>query len=446
MKKRSTIVATTGLTAALAVAMAGPAWAFWGVGSTNAAGYAAVDALSTPSATTSEVTATNITFTVAAAAAGALKPTSYLVRRPGGSVTACSIDRSAAPGTAGSCSYGSAGSPPESGTYTVVGRLGTHWTSAATTVAVTVPSNDTTPPDVTINQATGQVDPTTASPITFTVQFSEPVTGFTSGDVALTGTAGATTAVVSGSDADYSVAVTGMTQDGTVIASIPAGAAADAAANSSTVSTSTDHTVTFDRAPGAPSTPDLVATSDTGSSSTDNLTGDSTPTFTGTADPGSTVVLLQGATQVGTGTANGSGMYSITTGVLTDGVYTLKARATDSNSSVDSPGTITVTIDTAGPALTLGAATQNGQSANFDLPGTRGVLAGDQTPVVTLTNSDGTAITDGSSFTYADLTPPNYQINLSLQTKARSYLVTVRQTEASTGNVTTRTLVVTRPA
>ncbi len=42
---------------------------------------------------------------------------------------------------------------------------------------------DATPPTVTINQATGQADPTNASPINFTVVFSEPVSGFPSNDI-----------------------------------------------------------------------------------------------------------------------------------------------------------------------------------------------------------------------------------------------------------------------
>src|SRR5581483_5147354 len=37
---------------------------------------------------------------------------------------------------------------------------------------------DVTPPSVTINQAAGQADPTNASPINFTVVFSEPVSDF----------------------------------------------------------------------------------------------------------------------------------------------------------------------------------------------------------------------------------------------------------------------------
>ena len=46
---------------------------------------------------------------------------------------------------------------------------------------------------MTINQAAGQADPTNASPILFTVVFSESVTGFTDRDVTFAGTAAATT-------------------------------------------------------------------------------------------------------------------------------------------------------------------------------------------------------------------------------------------------------------
>jgi hypothetical protein len=111
---------------------------------------------------------------------------------------------------------------------------------------------DCTPPTVTIDQAAGQADPTGTSPILFDVVFSEPVTGFTAADVVLSGTAGSTTSVVSGSGPTYQVEASGMTASGTVIATIPAGAAVDAGSNASTASTSTDDTVTY-AAPAPPS-------------------------------------------------------------------------------------------------------------------------------------------------------------------------------------------------
>ena len=105
---------------------------------------------------------------------------------------------------------------------------------------------DTIPPSVTIDQAVGQADPTGTSYINFTVVFSESVSNFATGDVTITGTAGGTkTATVTGSGTTYNVAVTGMTTAGTVIATIAAGVATDAAGNGNTASTSTDNTVTW---------------------------------------------------------------------------------------------------------------------------------------------------------------------------------------------------------
>jgi len=105
---------------------------------------------------------------------------------------------------------------------------------------------DITPPTVTISQAAGQADPTNSGPINFTVVFSESVVDFAAGDVSLSGTAGATTATVTGSGMNYNVAVSGITGGGTVIAAIAAGVAHDAAGNANTASISTDNTVTVD--------------------------------------------------------------------------------------------------------------------------------------------------------------------------------------------------------
>src|SRR5204863_5961803 len=85
---------------------------------------------------------------------------------------------------------------------------------------------DNTGPTVTVNQAGGQVDPTNATPINFTVVFSEPVSDFATGDVTLGGTAGATTAVVTGSGTTYIVAVSGMTDGRAVLAIVEGGGAA----------------------------------------------------------------------------------------------------------------------------------------------------------------------------------------------------------------------------
>ena len=117
---------------------------------------------------------------------------------------------------------------------------------ASTTSDNTVSFSDM-PPTVTINQAGGQIDPTTVDPILFAVTFSRPVTGFTAGDVSLSDSNvdGNLVASVSGSGASYMVSVTGIAFSGYVVASIVAGAATDAFGNDSLASTSTDNTVSF---------------------------------------------------------------------------------------------------------------------------------------------------------------------------------------------------------
>ena len=122
--------------------------------------------------------------------------------------------------------------------------------SAASTSTDNTVTLDTTSPTVTINQAATQTDPTRFTPVNFTVTFNEPVTGFTNADVSLAGsTASVSSASISvtGSGALYNVAVSGISSNGGFVrASVVANAAADAAGNPSTASTSTDNQVTVD--------------------------------------------------------------------------------------------------------------------------------------------------------------------------------------------------------
>lgn len=108
---------------------------------------------------------------------------------------------------------------------------------------------DTDSPTVTVDQATAQPDPTTNSPVNFTVTFSEEVTGFDASDISFTGsTAGGTlTSTVSSTGTNtYNVAVSGMTSYGNVVASINANAVADRVGNPNIASTSTDNTIIYD--------------------------------------------------------------------------------------------------------------------------------------------------------------------------------------------------------
>ncbi|WP_414471341.1 Ig-like domain-containing protein [Microvirga sp. M2] len=103
-------------------------------------------------------------------------------------------------------------------------------------------------------------------------------------------------------------------------------------------------------APSAPSAPDLAAASDTGISNTDNITGATTPTFTGTAEIGATVRLYDGVTEIGSAVAT-DGTWSITSSTLGAGAHTITAVATDAagNVGLASPP-LEIQVVTEGPA------------------------------------------------------------------------------------------------
>ena len=109
--------------------------------------------------------------------------------------------------------------------------------------------------------------------------------------------------------------------------------------------------VTDTVAPSAPSTPDMTSGTDTGISNTDNITSNTTPVFTGTAEAGSTVTLYDGATLLGTTTATG-GNWTIASSTLSEGSHSVTATATDaaSNTSAHSPS-LAVTVDTSAPRV-----------------------------------------------------------------------------------------------
>src|SRR5205823_6363008 len=103
-------------------------------------------------------------------------------------------------------------------------------------------------------------------------------------------------------------------------------------------------------APAAPSAPDLTDASDNGCSHTDNVTTDTTPTFTGTAEAGSTVTIYDGATAMGSATATG-GVYTITTSALSAGTHSITAKATDAVGNVSAASwALSVTILAPRPA------------------------------------------------------------------------------------------------
>jgi uncharacterized membrane protein YgcG len=251
---------------------------------------------------------------------------------------------------------------------------GTNLSVASTSVDDNVtyelpPEPDLTRPDVTINQGAAQADPvTTLDPVVFDVVFSEPVTGFDSpSDVVVSGTALPTTAVITPvSTTEYTVTVTGMTVEGTVIADIPADVAADSSANLNNASTSTDNEITIDLPE-----PDLTqptVTIDQGATQVDPtsvspivfdvvfsepVTGFDSPadvTLSGTALPTTAVVTPISTTEytvsVSGMTASGTVTATVPAGAATDGTNLSVASTSTDN-------TVTYEIDTPPDPLTI---------------------------------------------------------------------------------------------
>ena len=176
-----------------------------------------------------------------------------------------------------------------------------------------------------------------------------------------------------------------LSEGGHLIFSHETDAAGNTSGDSGNLSLTIDTT-----APGTPGAPDLQAASDSGSSSTDNVTNDTTPTFDGTcASDGDTVELVTGTTVLGSSTCSG-GTVTITSSVLANGVQVVFLRETDTSGNTSSnSSTLSVTIDASTPALTgppdLVAGSDTGASAADN-------VTGDNTPTFILTCETGTSV------------------------------------------------------
>ncbi len=102
----------------------------------------------------------------------------------------------------------------------------------------------------------------------------------------------------------------------------------------------------------------------------DGITNDSTLTLTGSAAANSTVKVFDGATQIGTTTANSSGAWSYTTAALSDGNHNLKATATTASGTSSTSSVLVVKIDTAAPTAPTMATPTNNANGGLNLTGT----------------------------------------------------------------------------
>ncbi|TSE17746.1 hypothetical protein B1A87_020155 [Arthrobacter sp. KBS0703] len=157
-----------------------------------------------------------------------------------------------------------------------------------------------------------------------------------------------------------------------------------------------------------PSVPDLTAVSDTGSSTTDNVTRSTTPTFTGAAalPDATTVNLYIDGIASGSAAVAANGSYSVTSNrALANGQHTVTAGevAAGGTETMSAAG-LTVTVDTVAPVLTSkvpaagfqGASQSTNVLATFNEP-----IAGLSTSSYTLKNSGGATLAAAVSWNAA---------------------------------------------
>jgi Ca2+-binding RTX toxin-like protein len=101
-------------------------------------------------------------------------------------------------------------------------------------------------------------------------------------------------------------------------------------------------------------TVNLIDSSDTGASNSDEITNDTTPTIDGAgAEPFATITVYQNGTEIGTTTANLDGNWAFTVpSNLVDGTYDFQVTQTDLVGNTSAPSVVlAVTIDTVNPTV-----------------------------------------------------------------------------------------------
>ncbi len=123
----------------------------------------------------------------------------------------------------------------------------------------------------------------------------------------------------------------------------------DTAGNRSQQSVELDLTVDS-TPPATPGAPDMLASSDSGASSTDNLTNINAPAFAGTAEANALVRLYADSLLVGQGLVTADGNWEITCQPLTDGSHDMTVLLEDAAGNVSGlSDALTITVDTTPP-------------------------------------------------------------------------------------------------
>ncbi|HCK5813800.1 TPA: BapA prefix-like domain-containing protein [Salmonella enterica subsp. enterica serovar Typhi str. CT18] len=176
--------------------------------------------------------------------------------------------------------------------------------------------------------------------------------------------------------------------------------ATDAAGNSSP--TSGVFSVTLDTQP--PAQPDAPLISDNvapviGNIGNNGATNDTTPTFSGTGEIGSTIIFYNNGSEIGRTTVGDNGSWNFTPAALTPETYTITVTETDIAGNISPPSaSVTFTLDTTAPANPVITFAEDNVGEVQDTI-VSGATTDDNTPVIHGTGDIGSVITlyNGSS-------------------------------------------------
>ncbi|EHK4162741.1 BapA prefix-like domain-containing protein [Salmonella enterica] len=176
--------------------------------------------------------------------------------------------------------------------------------------------------------------------------------------------------------------------------------ATDAAGNSSP--TSGVFSVTLDTQP--PAQPDAPLISDNvapviGNIGDNGATNDTTPTFSGMGEIGSTIILYNNGSEIGRTTVGDNGSWNFTPAALTPETYTITVTETDIAGNISPPSaSVTFTLDTTAPANPVITFAEDNVGEVQDTI-VSGATTDDNTPVIHGTGDIGSIITlyNGSS-------------------------------------------------
>ncbi len=218
------------------------------------------------------------------------------------------------------------------------------------------------------------------------------------------------------SDASYSMTVT----------------ATDTAGNVSIASSAL--TATIDTAaPTNTGTPDMTAATDSGSSSTDNNTSDTTPNFTVSCTTGTTVQLYDDGSSSGSSGTCSLSTVELTAGTLAEGSNAITAKETDTAGNVSAASSaLTATIDTAAPTVSLLSPADNatgvGLSDNLILTFNENVVAASNKNIVLKKSSDASTVETIAASDTTKATVSSTQVTINPSTtlsNATDYYVTM---------------------